>query len=227
MNASGLVRWFDTTKGYGFVVAEDGKGDVLVHVKVLRAVGVSFVAEGWWIQARVEDTPRGRKAVEVLDVRPPGPERPVPEAGPLEPARVKWFNRNKGFGFVNVFGRPLDVFLHMSTLRAYGFEAPADGIALAVRVAPGRDREGPTVCEVRSWDYVLRPRGRRRPSHGDMDRGRLGQPALDAEALRALAAAIEMLRLDVRGGRRGRRAATPPAGCRKMPAASHWVVGPA
>ena len=42
-------------------------------------------------------------------------------AGPLEPARVKWFDRVKGFGFVNIYGRPEDVFLHMETLRQYGY----------------------------------------------------------------------------------------------------------
>jgi CspA family cold shock protein len=78
-----------------------------------------------------------------------------PEAsGPLEPARVKWFDRVKGFGFVNVFGRAEDVFLHMETLRQYGYGEVVAGDVLAVRVTAGP--RGPMVYEVRSWDYVVR-----------------------------------------------------------------------
>ena len=77
-------------------------------------------------------------------------------AGPLEPARVKWFDRVKGFGFVNIYGRPEDVFLHMETLRQYGYGEVVAGDVLAVRVTAGP--RGPMVYEVRSWDYVARMR---------------------------------------------------------------------
>jgi CspA family cold shock protein len=203
MLVSGLVKRFDTARGFGFVEAEDGKGDVLLHVKELRAFGVSFVARGWWVRVRVEPTARGRKAVEVLDVRPPGPEKPLPGAGPLEPARVRWFDRDLGFGFVNVYGQPEDVFLHRSTLRDHGFDAVAEGNAIAVRVTAGPD--GPLVCEVRSWDYVNRLRGRRRTSQRPiaLPAGRLG-PAVRGELnLRAAAAALRMLQAGVRHGPRG------------------------
>ena len=77
-------------------------------------------------------------------------------AGPLEPARVKWFDRVKGFGFINIYGRPEDVFLHMETLRQYGYGEVVAGDVLAVRVTAGP--RGPMVYEVRSWDYVVRIR---------------------------------------------------------------------
>ena len=134
-----VVKWFDPAKGFGFVLADDGKGDIHLHVNVLRAFGVGFVAEGWRILARVETTTRGRRVVEVRDVqRPPGTEEePPPDAGPLEPARVKWFDRHRGYGFVNVYGSREDVFLHMATLREFGFGAVVEGNALAVRVTTG------------------------------------------------------------------------------------------
>jgi uncharacterized membrane protein (UPF0127 family)/cold shock CspA family protein len=114
MVVRGHVKWFDTTKGYGFVVGDDGEGDILLHSNVLRVFGFTSVAEGAEISLRVQSTDRGRQAVEVLDIVPTAPaaaqiQIPLPEgdaAGPLEPARVKWFDRVKGFGFVNVYGRP-------------------------------------------------------------------------------------------------------------------------
>jgi CspA family cold shock protein len=164
MLVRGHVKWFDTTKGYGFVVTGDGEGDILLHGNVLRAFGHSSVAEGAEIVLRVQTTERGRQAVEVLDIivdRKREDEGGQPAvrgeaAGPLEPARVKWFDRVKGFGFVNIYGRPEDVFLHMETLRQYGYGEVVAGDVLAVRVTAGP--RGPMVYEVRSWDYVVRQR---------------------------------------------------------------------
>jgi cold shock protein len=161
MIVRGHVKWFDTTKGYGFVVSSDGEGDILLHSNVLRVFGFTSVAEGAEIVLKVQVTERGRQAIEVLDIVPTAPQQtmpvPVPvteAAGPLEPARVKWFDRVKGFGFVNIYGRPEDVFLHMETLRQYGYGEVVAGDVLAVRVTAGP--RGPMVYEVRSWDYVAR-----------------------------------------------------------------------
>ncbi len=166
MIVRGHVKWFDTTKGYGFVVASDNEGDILLHGNVLRVFGFTSVAEGAEIVLRVQSTERGRQAVEVVDIVPSEPvgDGPVPvvqippgaAAGPLEPARVKWFDRVKGFGFVNLYGKSEDVFLHMETLRQYGYGEVVAGDVLAVRVTAGP--RGPMVYEVRSWDYVARMR---------------------------------------------------------------------
>ena len=160
----GRVKWFDTTKGYGFVVGEDGGGDILLHGNVLRAFGYSSVAEGAQIVLDVNVTERGRQAVEVIEIVPAeSPPDAVAAlldpangqaAGPLQPARVKWFDRVKGFGFVNVYGSADDVFLHMETLRQFGYGEVVAGDVLAVRVTAGP--RGPMVYEVRSWDYVAR-----------------------------------------------------------------------
>lgn len=166
MQVRGHVKWFDTTKGYGFVVGDDGAGDILLHGNVLRVFGFTSVAEGAEIFLEVQSTERGRQAVEVIDIIPASspPEAMAAlldpsngqAAGPLEPARVKWFDRVKGFGFVNVYGRSEDVFLHMETLRQFGYGEVIAGDVLAVRVTAGP--RGPMVYEVRSWDYVARAR---------------------------------------------------------------------
>lgn len=171
MLVRGNVKWFDTTKGYGFVVTDDGEGDILLHGNVLRAYGFTSVAEGASIVLMVQSTERGRQAIEVVEIVPElseddgDPESPpIPSgdhAGELEPAKVKWFDRVKGFGFVNIFGRSDDVFLHMETLRQYGYGEVVAGDVLAVRITAGP--RGPMVYEVRSWDYVART--------GDHDNG--------------------------------------------------------
>lgn len=162
MRVRGQVKWFDTTKGYGFVVGDDGLGDILLHGNVLRHFGFTSVAEGADIVLEIQTTERGRQAVEVVDIVPDAGESGPSELaevfgdsiGPLEPARVKWFDRVKGFGFVNVFGRSEDIFLHMETLRQYGYGEVVAGDVLAVRITAGP--RGPMVYEVRSWDYVAR-----------------------------------------------------------------------
>ena len=112
---------------------------------------------------------RGRHAQELLELEEPEveprpeprgdeerPTRPTefldPEAadGPLEPARVKWFDKQKGFGFVNVFGNGEDVFVHMETVRRCGFQDLASGEGMAVRTFRGP--RGLMVAELRLWE---------------------------------------------------------------------------
>jgi len=204
----GLVKRFDARKGYGFLVGEDGKGDILLHNEKVRAFGVPSVATGARVQVRVEPTARGRRAAEVLDIQPPEATAAAPpRGGPLEPARVRWFDENRGYGFVNVFDRPEeDAYLHASTLRAHGLGAVRMGEAIAVRVTAGT--QGPMVCEVRDWFYPHRLQGRRRPSHRRIALAARDSGATLADA--ALRAATRaMLRTDALGPRRDRSRIVP------------------
>jgi CspA family cold shock protein len=158
----GHVKWFDPGKGFGFVVADDGGPDILLHANVLRSFGQSTVADGSGIEVEVVRTDRGMQAAAVLSIQPP--ELP-PGAGladladidpaelalrPLEPARVKWFDKGKGFGFANVWGSEEDVFLHIEVLRKSGFADLAAGEAVGLRVIDGR--RGRLAVEVVAWD---------------------------------------------------------------------------
>jgi CspA family cold shock protein len=147
---AGKVKWFDPGKGFGFIVPDDGGGDVLLHANVLRAYGHGVVSDGAEIVVRVQQTPRGWQAVEVLSIVAP-PMVPASdledfatlsaeEVGllALEPARVKWFDRARGFGFANVFGSAEDVFLHIEVLRRSGFAEVQPGEALCLRIVEGR-----------------------------------------------------------------------------------------
>jgi CspA family cold shock protein len=157
----GTIKWFDAGRGFGFVTCDTLAGDILLHVNVLRNFGQSSVAEGAEVTINVQKTDRGYQAVEVLALTPPDvvfdadtmPEflRPVPDGTPYQPARVKWFDRGKGFGFANVFGSPEDVFIHAEVLRRFGLADLQPGEAVCVRVIQGE--RGKLAAEVRRWEF--------------------------------------------------------------------------
>lgn len=113
----GKVKWFDPGKGFGFVVVECEERDILLHANVLRNYGQKPVADGATVDISIQKTPRGYQAVTVHAIEPPKDTSAVPladieemdpevlHAAELEPGRVKWFDKNKGFGFANVFSR--------------------------------------------------------------------------------------------------------------------------
>ena len=163
---SGRVKWFDPGKGFGFIVADEGGADILLHANVLRNFGQGSVADNARITVRIQQTDRGAQAVEVLEILPPeseGDHLPedigVNDAAalldlPLEPARVKWFDKVKGFGFANVFGLPEDVFIHIEVLRRSGFADLQPGEAVCLRVIDGK--RGRMAAQVMSWEAALR-----------------------------------------------------------------------
>lgn len=162
---AGHVKWFDPVKGFGFVVAEDGGPDILLHANVLRNFGQSSVADAARVEIGIQETARGVQAVEVyrIDVEEGQVAAPLadfadldPEAirnAPLEPARVKWFDKGKGFGFANIFGRPEDVFVHIEVLRQSGLADLQPGEALALRVIEGK--RGRMATEVMAWETAI------------------------------------------------------------------------
>lgn len=165
---TGTVKWFDPSKGFGFVVSDLGGPDILLHANVLRNFGQSSVADAAGIEVIVQETARGIQAVEVLHIEPPasyeveesammtGGEiaEPVDYSLPLLPARVKWFDKAKGFGFANVFGRDEDVFLHIEVLRRSGLADLQPGEAVSLRVVDGK--RGRMATQVTSWEAALR-----------------------------------------------------------------------
>lgn len=162
----GRVKWFDPAKGFGFIVADGETSDILLHANILRNYGQSSVADGAGISAKVQKTQRGVQAVEVLRIEPPvGMPFPLADDSvretveemadlAIEPARVKWFDKGKGFGFGNVFGRSEDVFIHIEVLRHSGFADLQAGEAIGLRIVEGK--RGRMAVQVLSWDAAVR-----------------------------------------------------------------------
>jgi len=158
----GQVKWFDAVKGFGFVVSDAGGPDILLHANVLRNFGQGSVADGSGVELRVQETDRGIQAVEVLAITPPaadetdaGPAHDVGDLSDLEliPARVKWFDKAKGFGFANAYGHRDDIFLHIEVLRRCGLADLQAGEAICVRIVAGE--RGQMAGEVHTWDYAV------------------------------------------------------------------------
>ena len=149
---TGVVKWFDAVKGYGFIIPDDGRDDVLVHLSCLKQLGIETLEEGATVTCEVVRRPKGNQAVRVIDVdettsvKPAGAAtRPanrsamsgVVPIGDFETAIVKWFNRARGYGFVTWRG-------YAGYLHSHGDAAAARHPRFAARPAgPGPFRGRP------------------------------------------------------------------------------------
>ena len=168
---TGRVKWFDATRGFGFLVSEELDGDVLLHFSVLREHGRRSVPEGAMIECIPVRLERGLQAKRILSIDlssalPQQPRSSIPpseradrkaladNAGEFEPVEVKWFNRVRGYGFLK---RPdalggEDVFVHMETVRSAHLPELQPGQKLEARIAPSSKEL--TAVELRGFDVL-------------------------------------------------------------------------
>jgi CspA family cold shock protein len=142
----GRVKWFNAVKGYGFLALEGDDSDAFLHVTTLRQSGHEDVKPGATVVCAGMRGPKGWQVMKVLavdattavvaPVKPP----PIPEGavvGEYVMALVKWYNNERGYGFVTREAIEGDVFVHAAVLRRHGMESLTPGQKVMVRVADG------------------------------------------------------------------------------------------
>ncbi len=145
---TGTIKWFDASKGYGFIVPDNGWPDVLLHVTVLRRDGFQTAYEGARLVCECVQRAKGYQAFRILSMDestaihpaqmlPPRTHVTVTPTSGLERAQVKWFNRLRGFGFLTMGEGTPDIFVHMETLRRFGMTELRPGQYVLVRFGPG------------------------------------------------------------------------------------------
>jgi cold shock protein len=156
------VKWFNGEKGFGFVEFTDGSGEAFLHISVVEAAGHSALEPGTTLMTRSGQGQKGPQITEIISVdastaepaRPRAPrsfDRGAPGGGgggggrsfdrPTGPAQdmdgqVKWYNAEKGFGFVAVDGSK-DVFIHRSVLARAGVPSLQEGQRIRMQVVAG------------------------------------------------------------------------------------------
>ncbi len=157
VEVTGFIKWFDVSKGYGFIVPDSGEADVLLHVTCLRRDGYQTAYEGARIVVEALQRSKGLQAFRVVSMDestavhpsqlPPRTHVSVTPTSGLERAWVKWFNRLRGFGFLTRGEGTPDIFVHMETLRRYGLTELRPGQVVLVRY--GDSPKGLMAAEVR------------------------------------------------------------------------------
>jgi cold shock protein len=149
----GVVKWFNPEKGFGFVELSDGFGDAFLHGTVLAQSGINAVQPGETVEVRVGPGHKGPHVTEIISVDSSTAAQATSRRSNFgatitngsssgiaveETGIVKWFNAEKGFGFIARDGGGKDVFVHISALERSGLTSLSEGQQVVVDVVEGR-----------------------------------------------------------------------------------------
>lgn len=150
-----VVKWFNLTKGFGFVAPVDGSSDAFMHSSVVSRAGLREIAEGTKLMVQITDGPKGRQVASIMQVLGmsdiPVSSPPSGRGAPIGPetemtGTVKWFKPDKGFGFVTPDDGDRDIFVHRSVIQRAGLQHIDTGqkVRMMVQTA-SKGREATTI----------------------------------------------------------------------------------
>jgi CspA family cold shock protein len=139
------VKWFNPSKGFGFVTLSDGTQDAFLPMATLRRAGYEDVREGALITCEVSAGAKGPLVTNVLNIdtstvaaQSSGADSHPPRPSTSVEGAVKWFEPEKGYGFISPDGGGKDVFIHITALRRSGVNALEPGQRVRVDVVDGK-----------------------------------------------------------------------------------------
>jgi cold shock CspA family protein len=153
------VKWFNSQKGFGFITPAEGGDDLFVHQSAIKANGFRTLAEGEEVIYDVVTEDGKEKAINVTGPDgapvkgdggrgrggPPSAPRKWPEGTPASEGKtigsVKWFNSEKGFGFIAPLEGGDDLFVHQSAIKSSGFRSLKEGEEVEFKVVEERGQK--------------------------------------------------------------------------------------
>ena len=149
------LKWFNGTKGFGFVVPEDESFDAFLHITTLQQAGFHAIGEGAVLMCTIFDGPKGKQVKEVTEVLEQGEVNLMPESNEEDGTvtmggLVKWYKPEKGFGFIIPDDGMKDVFIHKTLLDKLEIEELEAGQRVRVTLkAVNKGREAIDIKIVR------------------------------------------------------------------------------
>jgi CspA family cold shock protein len=151
-----VVKWFDAAKGFGFVELEDGSGDAFLHISVVERFGGGTPSPGAPVRVRLGRGPKGPQVAEITELgqgsgtAPPPSRRHAAPSGAVPGQEVlgtvKWYNAQKGFGFITPETGGKDVFVHVTALGRSGITELSPGQTVRLQIVAGK--KGPEAASV-------------------------------------------------------------------------------
>ncbi|HUK58990.1 MAG TPA: cold shock domain-containing protein [Stellaceae bacterium] len=159
---SGKIKWFNRSKGFGFIVPEDGTSDIFLPLAVLERSGFSEAPDGASVTFEWVQGPKGRAATQVLELDASTAQPRAPREGggggggrfrqqrddsygndgqgPAESLDgvVKWYDPARGFGFILPNDGGKDIFVHVTALRRSGIDGLEPGQPVRMMVTQAR-----------------------------------------------------------------------------------------